>query len=72
MDKIKIILQALGALTVAATFIAALTPTSKDDAIVGKISEWVNKIIKFLPTLGINPSTRVLEAKAEAKAEQEK
>lgn len=38
------ILQALGAVYVAATLIAALTPTDKDDTVLDKIGKWADRL----------------------------
>ena len=46
---------------IVSTLIAKLTPTPKDDKVVSKFSALVLKLIKFLPTLGVNPSTKKLE-----------
>lgn len=72
MEKIKLGFEILGSLTVAATLIAAMTSTKKDDSVVGKITKVVNSVLKFLPTIGINPSTRILEHEAAKKEEVQK
>lgn len=69
ISKIELALELIGALAVAATIIAKLTPTPKDDGAVKKISDIVFKIIKYLPTFGVNPKTKQLE---EALKEQQK
>lgn len=51
----------LMSIVVAASIIAKLTPTPKDDKIVSKFSSLVLKAIKFLPTIGVNPNTKKLE-----------
>lgn len=51
----------LMALVVVGTIVAKITPTPKDDKIVSKFASIVLKAIKFLPTLGVNPSTKKLE-----------
>lgn len=38
------VLQALGAVYVAATLIAALTPSDKDDTILRKIGTWADRL----------------------------
>ena len=47
-----------------ATIIARLTPTPKDDSIVAKVISVVEKIISFLPTIGVNPATKRLQEEA--------
>lgn len=44
-----------------ASLVARLTPTPKDDKIVSKVSGFILKIVRFLPTIGINPNTKKLE-----------
>lgn len=51
----------LSSLVLFATAIARITKTKKDDVAVGKFREIVFKIIKFLPTIGINPETKKIE-----------
>jgi len=54
---------------VIASFIARLTPTPKDDKLVSKISSFIIKIVKFLPTVGVNPHTKSLENALESEVE---
>ncbi len=49
------------AVSTVATVVARLTPTPKDDSIVAKIIEVVEKILSFLPTIGLNPATKRLK-----------
>lgn len=75
MEKIKLGFEVLGYVCVIATMVVALTPSPSDDTIVGKISKIVHKIMKMLPTIGINPDTRILEEKlkeSEKKVEEKK
>ena len=53
--------QLLGALTVVASIIAQITPTPKDDKLVSKVSGYILAVIKWLPTIGINPNTKKIE-----------
>lgn len=55
------LLQVLGALVIAATVIVRVTPSKTDDETVGKIGQALFKVIKYLPTLGVNPRTKKLE-----------
>lgn len=41
------VLQAIGALVTAASAIVALTPSTRDDAIVGRIVEFISKFSVF-------------------------
>lgn len=67
MEKLKIVFEIIGQITVLATLIAALTPSTSDDELVGKIKRILDKIISFLPTIGLNPATRELEHKLNEK-----
>lgn len=51
----------LMAIVIGATIIAKITPSPKDDETVSKISAYILKLVKFLPTIGVNPSTKKLE-----------
>lgn len=63
-------LQVLGGVVILATIIARLTPTSKDDELVEEAGSILNKVIAFMPTLGMNPNTQKLQdALADAKAQ---
>lgn len=55
----------LAGLVVVATAIAHLTPTPKDDEIVGKFRTFILKAIKLLPTIGVNPQTKKMEESIE-------
>lgn len=57
--------QLVMALVILATVIARLTPSPKDDEVVGKARQLVLKVVKYLPTVGINPQTKKLEEAAE-------
>ena len=52
-----------------ATVVVRLTPNKKDDEQVGELSRKTQKILAYLPTVGINPNTRKLE---DALAEMQK
>lgn len=58
--------EALGYVVVIATTIAYLTPSTKDDELVGKAKVLWLKMIAFLPTVGVNPETKRLKEKLEA------
>lgn len=51
----------LTALTLLATVVARLTPTKRDDECMTGITRWVLKILKVMPTLGVNPQTKKME-----------
>lgn len=58
---LPIVLQFLGGLVVAATAVARVTPSPKDDEIVSSISYYFFKAMGKMPTLGVNPRTKKLE-----------
>lgn len=61
----------LMALVIVATIVAKITPTPKDNKVVSTGATYILKFIKFLPTLGVNPSTKKLE-EAYAKIQEKK
>lgn len=62
IEAIPYIFQALGAIVIAATAIVRLTPKPKDDEVIDSIGSKVFKVISYLPTIGVNPKTKDLEA----------
>ena len=52
----------LGGIVVLATAIVRITKTKSDDAFVDLISGKLWKALNWLPTIGINPRTKALEA----------
>lgn len=73
IPKLEFLAQILGGIVIVATVVAKLTPTPKDDSIVDKVAKIVLKVVKYLPTLGVNPNTKSLEkAYDELKKEEEK
>ena len=69
IEKVPMWIQAialgLSGLVLVATAVVQLTPSKKDDATVGKIKKVIDKILHWLPTIGINPQTKVLKEKVE-------
>ena len=61
-EYVQMIAQALGAISVIASVIVRLTPSKSDNVKVKKISDGIFKVISYLPTLGVNPKTKELEA----------
>lgn len=57
-------------LVVIGTSLAKLTPTKKDDEFVVGAESIVDKVVKFLPTLGVNPRTQALEDELKRLKEQ--
>ena len=57
----QILLSLLGSLVVLGTCIARITPSKKDDEIVGKAEKIWHKIILFIPSLGMNPKTKKMQ-----------
>lgn len=75
LKKVPEIVQVIAllgmAVTIVATLIARITVTPKDDEVAGKFGAIVVKLIKWLPTVGMNPHTAKLEeAYAELKAKE--
>lgn len=66
---IKGVALVLSALVVLATALVQLPPFRKYQPKVGKVKAFVDKIVHWLPTIGINPKTKDLEKKVEAKKE---
>lgn len=58
---IEAVALVLMSVSVLATIIAKLTPTRKDDEKVAKYVGYIRKVIKWLPTIGVNPETKNLE-----------
>ncbi len=59
-------------LVVFATFAAKLTPTTKDDEIVGSVKKYWLKFLALAPTFGTNPQTKAMMDQLQAKAEDKK
>lgn len=53
-----------------ATILVRLTPTKVDDKIAGKFAKFFMQLLKWLPTLGVNPQTKALEEAYEALKKQ--
>lgn len=60
-DVIQLIALLGMVLTMLATVIVRLTPNKIDDEKVGAFAEKLNKILHWLPTIGVNPKTQALE-----------
>lgn len=60
-DWIEVVALALMSLTILATVIVRVTPSTADDEAVSGIAKWIIKVVQFLPTIGINPKTKKLE-----------
>lgn len=65
LSKIPDIIQVgsllLTVITLLATVIVRITPNKEDDKFLGKISKHVVSVMRWLPTIGINPQTQKLE-----------
>jgi len=53
-------------LVLIATVVVRLTPSTKDDLIVGKGRNLIMKVLQMFPTLGKNPLTKQLEDAVES------
>jgi len=63
VEKLQAVSEIIGYICLIATIVVKLTPSKKDDTIVGKVCGLVHKVMKMFPTLGVNPSTELLEQK---------
>lgn len=65
LTNIPAVVQALSlgltSLTILATVVVRLTPSKTDDLAVGKFSSKLMAMLRWLPTLGVNPQTKKLE-----------
>lgn len=70
---VNVITIVITALVAVATAVVQLTSSKKDDEKLGTVKAFLVKIQGYLPTLGINPSTKKLEEEnAKLKAENAK
>ena len=60
-DVIQMISLFLTMITLLATVIVRLTPSKADDEYLSNFTKWWLKMLKIMPTLGINPQTKKLE-----------
>lgn len=60
-DIIQVAALVLSTITVVATVVVRLTPTKTDDQYVSKGAKMLVKVLRWLPTIGINPQTKKLE-----------
>jgi len=44
------------------TIVAKITPTPKDNKFISRMAKVVLTVVKYLPTFGVNPNTKKLEA----------
>lgn len=71
-DIVQMIALVGMAVSILATLVARIIPGTKDDEAVGKFVSVVQKLIGWMPTLGVNPQTKKLEeAYQELKAKVE-
>jgi hypothetical protein len=57
-QTLEVILQLLGALVGVATVLVRIPSLSRFSKTVGTAQVWLNKILKYAPTLGINPKVK--------------
>lgn len=60
-DWFQMASMGLTVVTLVATIAVRLTPSKVDDQFVSAFSKYLLKILKILPTLGVNPQTKKLE-----------
>ena len=58
---ISFLAMGLSSVVLIATAVVRLTPSKSDDATASKVAEAIHKVIKYFPTLGLNPKTKELE-----------
>lgn len=58
---LQLVATLIGGVVLVATAVARFTKTPKDDEAVGKVREAVLRVLRYLPTLGVNPQTKSLE-----------
>lgn len=71
-DIIQVIALLGMVVSILATVVVRLTPSTTDDEKVGAIIAKFMKVLQWLPTIGVNPQTKKLqEAYEELKAKQD-
>lgn len=55
------ICEVIGFVAGIATVIVRITPSPKDDRVVGRFIKGVLKVMSYLPTIGVNPETKKLK-----------
>ena len=60
-EWIEMAAMILSSLVVVSTIVVRITPSKKDDDVHSRFAEMVMKVIKWLPTIGVNPQTKELE-----------
>jgi len=57
---VEIFLMAVGSITCIATVVVKITPTPKDDEALSKFMIYYQKLLAWMPTIGVNPRTKNL------------
>lgn len=71
-DIIQVVALLGMVISIAATIVVRLTPSTTDDEKVSAIIAKFMKVLQWLPTIGVNPQTKKLqEAYEELKAKQD-
>lgn len=61
-DLLQVVALIGMAVSILATLLVRLTPSKADDEAVGKVTGFIVRALQWLPTVGINPQTKSLEA----------
>lgn len=72
LPKIQMIPDLLFSIMLLATLISKLTPNKTDDEKISIINSQLQKVISFLPTLGVDKRTKALEEAYLQLSEKEK
>ena len=70
-DLIQVIALLGMAVCILASLVVRLTATKVDDEAVGKATAFFMKLLRWLPTIGVNPQTKKLEEAYEELKEKE-
>ncbi len=65
LPLVEDILSIIGAITVLATFLVKLPIFKRFENEVGAVASYFLKIVRWLPTIGVNPRTKLLEKQLE-------
>ena len=61
VQVLNFIFHLTGILCILATFLVRLTPTDRDDKVIGRFAKWFFLLMHFMPTIGLNPKTKKMK-----------
>lgn len=61
-DSIELASMVISCLVIIATILVHVTPSKKDDEYINALATKFHSIMAYLPTFGVNPKTKELEA----------